>query len=92
MPPFCYARLMNLLKSAINLLSITTLLSCTDQLPEPPTPGVAAALAQQRAQAVANVVYDLKLQVPASASEALRGELTVRLGNKKAAAPFEITA
>lgn len=69
---------MKLLTSIITLLYLAALPSCTDTVTEPPAPGVPIELARQRAQSVSDVYYDLQLQVPATASEALLGELTVR--------------
>jgi hypothetical protein len=66
---------MKLLTSIITLLCLATLPSCTDTVTEPPATGVPIELARQRAQSVSDVYYDLQLQVQATASEALLGEL-----------------
>lgn len=103
---------MKALKSKITLLMLATLLGCSDQLPEPSAPELAAApelpseeassvssqlppglgvpleLAQQRAQSISNVRYDLQFDVPAVATEPLIGELTVRLELSDASQPL----
>ena len=53
-----------------------------------PAPGVARILAEQRAQTISNVVYDLYFRVPADTREAVTGRLTAEFDLSDAAQPL----
>lgn len=53
-------------------------------MPVPPAPGVPLELAQQRAQAIANVRYDLSLQLPLESSAPVTGAITIQFDLREA--------
>ena len=53
-----------------------------------PEPGVALALAIERARSIASLRYDLSFQIPAVVSELLSGRATIRFALKDAAHPL----
>ena len=68
---------MNSLNATLLWLLLVSLHGCTDSMPTPQAPGVPLELAEQRAESISNVSYEIQLDVPASPSDAVTGKVTV---------------
>ncbi len=60
-------------------LVVIGLFSCSDAVQDPPAPGVARDLAQQRANSVSAVQYDLLLKLPEQVAEPVTGIVSIQL-------------
>jgi aminopeptidase N len=67
-------------------------MSCrrSNELPDDPEPGVSLKLANQRAQSIASLSYDLSFTIPASPAEPITGHEQIRFSAKDLTSPLVI--